>query len=116
MPTSFAIYGTPILHYLSHRATQLVSVGQEVMHTDDAIQESLHLCPVHADEDWDDSQRLALLRLCQLARELIGRSVKVAEAAASGRSVISYASHNPQALAYGELTQEVDAWLASARR
>jgi len=46
----------------------------------------------------------------------IGRSVKVAEAAASGRSVFGYAPRNPQALAYGELTQEVDAWLASARR
>ena len=43
----------------------------------------------------------------------IGRSVRVAEAAAIAETVLSYAPKNPQALAYRELAAEVDKWLTS---
>lgn len=43
----------------------------------------------------------------------IGRSVKVAEAAASGESVITYAPGNPRSAEYLELTRIVDEWLKS---
>ena len=42
----------------------------------------------------------------------IGRSVRVAEAALSGQSVIAYANENPRAQEYRALTQEVIQWLA----
>ena len=42
----------------------------------------------------------------------IGRSVRVAEAALAGQSVLAYANENPRAQEYRALTQEVIAWLA----
>jgi chromosome partitioning protein len=41
----------------------------------------------------------------------IGRSVRVAEAAASGETVVTYEPKNPQAQAYRELAEEIDKWL-----
>ena len=41
----------------------------------------------------------------------IGRSVRVAEAAASGETVVTYEPKNPQAQAYRELAEEIDRWL-----
>ncbi len=46
-----------------------------------------------------------------LMRTQIGRSVRVAEAAANGETVVTYAPRNPQATAYRELSEEVDKWL-----
>ena len=40
----------------------------------------------------------------------IGRSIRVAEAAAIGQSVVTYARRNPQAEAYRQLAGEVAAW------
>lgn len=41
----------------------------------------------------------------------IGRSVKVAEAATIGETVVTYDPENPQTQAYQELAKAVDAWL-----
>lgn len=41
----------------------------------------------------------------------IGRSVRIAEAAALGQSVITYDPTNPQAINYIELGKEIDQWL-----
>ncbi|HSH04738.1 MAG TPA: ParA family protein [Anaerolineae bacterium] len=41
----------------------------------------------------------------------IGRSVRVAEAAAGGESVVTYDPQNKQAKAYRQLAEEVDQWL-----
>lgn len=41
----------------------------------------------------------------------IGRSVRVAEAAASGETVVTYEPKNPQAQAYRDLAEEIDRWL-----
>ena len=41
----------------------------------------------------------------------IGRSVRVAEAAASGETVVTYEPKNPQAQAYRELAEIIDQWL-----
>lgn len=41
----------------------------------------------------------------------IGRSVRVAEAAAAGQSVVTYAADNPQATAFHELGKEISRWL-----
>ena len=41
----------------------------------------------------------------------IGRSVRVAEAAASGETVVTYEPKNPQAQAYRDLAEEIDQWL-----
>jgi chromosome partitioning protein len=46
----------------------------------------------------------------------IGRSVRVAEAAAAGESIITYDPENPQAKNYQELAKEIDQWLKSERR
>ena len=46
-----------------------------------------------------------------LMRTQIGRSVRVAEAAANGETVVTYEPKNPQAKAYRELSEEVDKWL-----
>lgn len=47
----------------------------------------------------------------------IGRSIKVAEAAADGQTVITYAPSNPQAQAYRELAEVINKWLPqSAQR
>lgn len=43
----------------------------------------------------------------------IGRSVRVAEAAASGETVVTFEPKNPQALAYRELAEEINQWLNS---
>ena len=45
----------------------------------------------------------------------IGRSVRVAESAATGQSVVDFDAGNPRALEYQALGQEVSAWLAKAR-
>ncbi len=42
---------------------------------------------------------------------MVGRSVRVAEAAGAGESVLSFAPTNPQAGAYGELAKVVRTWL-----
>lgn len=44
----------------------------------------------------------------------IGRSVRVAEAAASGETVVTYEPNNPQAQAYRDLAEVVDQWLNNA--
>lgn len=44
---------------------------------------------------------------------MIGRSVRVAESPASGESVTTYASDNPQAEAYKRLGDKIDTWLKS---
>jgi chromosome partitioning protein len=41
----------------------------------------------------------------------IGRSVRVAEAAASGETVVTYEPNNPQAQAYRDLAEVIDQWL-----
>ena len=46
----------------------------------------------------------------------IGRSVRVAEAAAAGESIITYDPRNKQAKNYKQLAKVVDQWLKSARR
>lgn len=46
-------------------------------------------------------------------RVRIGRSVRVAEAAASGETVVTYEPNNPQALAYRELAEEINQWLSN---
>lgn len=51
-----------------------------------------------------------------LFKTQIGRSVKVAEAAASGSSIVTYDPENKQAENYRELAKEVDVWLKSAHR
>jgi chromosome partitioning protein len=43
----------------------------------------------------------------------IGRSVRVAEAAAEGQTVVTYEPQNPQALAYKELAEEINQWLSN---
>ena len=43
----------------------------------------------------------------------IGRSVRVAEAAAEGQTVVTYEPQNPQALAYRELAEEINQWLSN---
>ena len=43
----------------------------------------------------------------------IGRSVRVAEAAASGETVVTFEPKNPQALAYRELAEEINQWLSN---
>ncbi len=45
----------------------------------------------------------------------IGRSVRVAESAATGQSVVDFDANNLRAHEYKALGQEVDAWLAKAR-
>jgi len=45
----------------------------------------------------------------------IGRSVRVAESAATGQSVVDFDANNPRAHEYKALGQEVDAWLARVR-
>lgn len=51
-----------------------------------------------------------------LLKTRIGRSVRVAEAAGVGETVLTYAPRNPQAQAYQDLATEVQAWLENARR
>ena len=51
-----------------------------------------------------------LLRRAAAARQ-IGRSVKVAEAATIGETVVTYDPENPQTQAYQELAKVVDGWL-----
>jgi chromosome partitioning protein len=46
---------------------------------------------------------------------MIGRSVRVAEAAGLGQSVITYEPHNPQADNYRQLAEVIRAWLKSNR-
>jgi chromosome partitioning protein len=46
----------------------------------------------------------------------IGRSVRVAEAAAAGQSVVTFEPQNPQAQAYREIAEEVATWLSDDRR
>lgn len=46
----------------------------------------------------------------------IGRSIRVAEAAAAGESIITYDPTNKQAIAYQTLAQGVEKWLKSAQR
>ena len=41
----------------------------------------------------------------------VGRSVRVAEAVANGRSIVTHAPQNPRAGEYAELAQEVSRWL-----
>jgi len=54
----------------------------------------------------------ALLRAGQPVLEVqIGRSVKVAEAATVGETVVTYDPENPQSSAYQELAKVVDGWL-----
>jgi chromosome partitioning protein len=43
----------------------------------------------------------------------IGRSVRVAEAAANGETVVTFEPKNPQAQAYRELAEEINQWLSS---
>jgi chromosome partitioning protein len=50
-----------------------------------------------------------------LMRARIGRSVRVAEAAGAGESVVTYAPTNPQAENYRELAEEVIRWLENHR-
>jgi chromosome partitioning protein len=45
----------------------------------------------------------------------IGRSVRVAEAAAAGQAITAYAPDNPQSTAYRQLAKVVNAWLENAR-
>jgi len=45
----------------------------------------------------------------------IGRSVRVAEAAGAGQSVITYEPRNPQAAAYSELAEVITSWLKNRR-
>jgi len=51
-----------------------------------------------------------------LLQTQVGRSVKVAEAAASGSSIITYDPSNRQAENYLALAKEVDTWLRKERR
>ena len=51
-----------------------------------------------------------------LLKTRIGRSVRVAEAAGVGETVLTFAPRNPQARAYQELATEVQAWLENASR
>ena len=46
----------------------------------------------------------------------IGRSVRVAEASATGQSVVTYAGRNPRAQEYEALAEEVVKWLQRDRR
>jgi chromosome partitioning protein len=46
---------------------------------------------------------------------MIGRSVRVAEAAGSGQSVVSYKPGNPQAANYKQLAEFVNQWLQKAK-
>lgn len=46
----------------------------------------------------------------------IGRSVRVAEAAAAGESIVTYDPDNPQATNYKRLAKEVDQWLRNEQR
>lgn len=48
-----------------------------------------------------------------LMKVRIGRSVRVAEAAASGETVVTYEPKNPQAQAYRELAEEINQWLSN---
>ena len=48
-----------------------------------------------------------------LMRVRIGRSVRVAEAAANGETVVTFDPKNPQAQAYRELAEEINQWLSS---
>ena len=43
----------------------------------------------------------------------IGRSVRVAEAAANGETVVTFEPKNPQAQAYRELAEEINQWLSN---
>jgi chromosome partitioning protein len=43
----------------------------------------------------------------------IGRSVRVAEAAANGETVVTFEPKNPQAQAYRELAEEIHQWLSN---
>jgi len=45
----------------------------------------------------------------------VGRSIRVAEAASCGESVMTYAPENPQAQAYRYLAEEVEKWLENAQ-
>lgn len=54
-----------------------------------------------------DAMRAAGLPVLPVA---IGRSIRLAEAAAAGESVITYANDNPQAQAYQQLAEIVDKW------
>lgn len=47
---------------------------------------------------------------------MIGRSVRVAEAPATGESVVTYDPGNPQAENYQQLAREVNQWLSDAAR
>jgi len=51
-----------------------------------------------------------------LLKTRIGRSIRVAEAAGVGETVLTFAPRNPQAQAYQDLATEVQAWLENARR
>lgn len=57
---------------------------------------------------------MAMARL-PLLKARIGRSVRVAEAAGVGESVVTYEPGNPRAVEYGALAQEVATWLNGAR-
>ncbi|MCI0649939.1 MAG: ParA family protein [Chloroflexi bacterium] len=46
----------------------------------------------------------------------IGRSVRVAEAAAAGESIVIYDPSNPQAENYRQLAKEIEKWLKSGQR
>jgi len=46
---------------------------------------------------------------------MIGRSVRVAEAAGSGQSVVSYKPGNPQAANYKQLAEFVNQWRQKAK-
>jgi chromosome partitioning protein len=51
-----------------------------------------------------------------LFQTVIGRSVRVAEAAAAGESIVTYDPDNPQATNYKLLANEVDQWLRNEQR
>lgn len=51
-----------------------------------------------------------------LMKTQIGRSVRVAEAAAAGESILTYDESNKQAVNYRRLAKEVETWLRNARR
>lgn len=46
---------------------------------------------------------------------MIGRSIRVAESAAAGESILTYDPENPQAENYRQFANEVNTWLKSAR-
>jgi len=63
-------------------------------------------------------EALELLAAARLPtfRTRIGRSVRVAEAAGAGQSVLTYEPQNPRALEYRAFAQEVATWLSDGQR